>query len=223
MTDYRRNRVRARIDETLPRRGAHHSAQADPPSTDFPDHALHVLTMAQRTADEHLQAVQAAAEGIRADALAAAEKIAREADARLGNARHEADTIISDARAAAEQMARDAQQLTDETQRTARRILSDARAQAERADAEARASAEELRQEARRRYDSVIGELHANREAYQHQIEALEQFDHEYRARLTAFMQTQLRALWVDQPQVDDDPLTTSEQQHRASAEQIAP
>jgi hypothetical protein len=29
----------------------------------------------------------------------------------------------------------------------------------------------------------------------------LERFDREYRARLTSFMQQQLRALWVDQPQ----------------------
>jgi hypothetical protein len=39
----------------------------------------------------------------------------------------------------------------------------------------------------------------------QQQIEALELFDREYRARLTAFMQGQLRALWVDQPQVDGE------------------
>jgi hypothetical protein len=31
----------------------------------------------------------------------------------------------------------------------------------------------------------------------------LEQFDQNYRARLTAFMQAQLRALWVDEPHVD--------------------
>ena len=37
------------------------------------------------------------------------------------------------------------------------------------------------------------------------QIEALEQFDREYRTRLTRFMQGQLRALWVDEPRVDAD------------------
>jgi len=48
----------------------------------------------------------------------------------------------------------------------------------------------------------VVGSLATKREGLQNQIEALEQFDREYRQRLTAFMQGQLRALWVDQPQV---------------------
>jgi hypothetical protein len=48
----------------------------------------------------------------------------------------------------------------------------------------------------------VVGSLGTKREALQQQIEALENFDREYRQRLTTFMQGQLRALWVDQPQV---------------------
>jgi hypothetical protein len=48
----------------------------------------------------------------------------------------------------------------------------------------------------------VVGSLGTKREALAQQIEALEQFDREYRSRLTAFMQGQLRSLWVDQPQV---------------------
>ena len=50
-----------------------------------------------------------------------------------------------------------------------------------------------------------MGGLAARREALQQQIEALEQFDRDYRSRLTAFMQSQLRQLWVDQPQVNGD------------------
>jgi hypothetical protein len=71
--------------------------------------------------------------------------------------------------------------------------------------AEARASSEHLNQQARQRYDDVVGSLGSKREALQNQIEALEQFDREYRSRLTAFMQHQLRALWVDQPQMNLD------------------
>jgi hypothetical protein len=37
----------------------------------------------------------------------------------------------------------------------------------------------------------VVGSLAARREALQQQIEALERFDREYRARLQAFMQSQ--------------------------------
>ena len=211
MTDYRISRGSARIDEAPPQRGAQHNAMLGRSAADFPDHALHVLTMAQRTADEHLQAVQVSADRIRAEALADAEEVARDADTHAENARQEAEKILTEARTAAEQAAREASELTAETERNARKILAEAQAQAERAEVEARANAEELRQEARRRYDAVIGELHANREAYQQQIEALEQFDHEYRARLTAFMQSQMRALWADQPQVDDESIETPE------------
>jgi len=51
----------------------------------------------------------------------------------------------------------------------------------------------------------VVGSLATKREGLQNQIEALEQFDREYRSRLTTFMQGQLRALWVDQPQLTDE------------------
>jgi hypothetical protein len=50
-----------------------------------------------------------------------------------------------------------------------------------------------------------VGGLTAKRQALQQQIEALENFDHEYRSRLTAFMQQQMRALWVGQPEVEPE------------------
>jgi cell division septum initiation protein DivIVA len=80
--------------------------------------------------------------------------------------------------------------------------VEEARAHAEKMAAEAQANVEELKLQAQRRYEDVVGSLGTKREALQQQIEALEQFDREYRARLTAFMQGQLRSLWVDQPQV---------------------
>ena len=43
------------------------------------------------------------------------------------------------------------------------------------------------------------------------QAKALELFDRDYRARLTAFLQNQLRTLWVDEPQVDADDLEQSD------------
>ena len=72
-------------------------------------------------------------------------------------------------------------------------------------------NADELGQQAQQRYDDVVGSLAAKREALQHQIEALELFDRDYRARLTAFLQNQLRTLWVDEPQVDADDLEQSD------------
>jgi hypothetical protein len=51
----------------------------------------------------------------------------------------------------------------------------------------------------------MVGNLAAKREALQQQIEALQEFDREYRTRLLTFMKAQLRALWVDEPQVDGE------------------
>jgi len=84
--------------------------------------------------------------------------------------------------------------------------VTDARAAAEQVHDDAAANADHLNLQARQRYDDVVGSLGTKREALQQQIEALEQFDHDYRARLTSFMQSQLRALWVDEPQAGPEP-----------------
>ncbi len=167
-----------------------------------PNQALQVLTLAQRTAEEHVAIAHRHADKIRTDAQEAADQIARDAQAHAHTVRSEADKVLADARAASEQAARDARASAEEAQRSAEQIVSKARAQAETIADEAKAHAEQLRQQAQQRYDDSVGSLRAKREALQQQIEALEQFDREYRARLTTFMQGQLRALWVDQPQV---------------------
>jgi cell division septum initiation protein DivIVA len=167
--------------------------------------ALQVLTLAQRTADEHVAGAHRQADKICADARAMAQQIVHDAEAHADDLRREADKTLSDARATAEQMARDAQSHADNARGGADKILSDARAQAEEIAKDAQANADELKDQAQRRYQDVVGSLAAKREALQQQIEALEQFDRDYRARLTTFMQNQLRALWVDEPQVDTE------------------
>ncbi|MCA2211883.1 hypothetical protein [Jidongwangia harbinensis] len=171
----------------------------------LPNQALHVLTLAQRTAEEHVATAHQQADKIRTDALAAAEQIARDAQVHAHDVRREADKVLFEARAAAEQAAREERARAEDARRNADKIVADARAQAEAIAAEARANAEHLRLQAQQRYDDVVGSLGTKREGLQQQIEALERFDHEYRARLTAFMQGQMRALWVDQPQVAAD------------------
>ncbi|GGK99891.1 hypothetical protein [Mangrovihabitans endophyticus] len=168
----------------------------------LPNQALQVLSMAQRTAEEHVVGAQKEADRIRTDAQAAAEQVARDAQVHAHQVRRDADKVLFDARAAAEQTAREARARTEEAQRNAEKIVVDARAQADAIVAEARASSEHLRIQAQQRYEDVVGSLGTKREGLQMQIEALERFDHEYRARLTSFMQGQLRALWMDQPQV---------------------
>jgi cell division septum initiation protein DivIVA len=173
------------------------------PGGAHPNQALQVLTLAQRTAEEHVARAHHQADKIRTDALAAAEQIARDAQVHGHNVRREAEKILADARAAAEQIARDSHSRTDEARRSADKIVNDARAQADSIVQEAEANSSHLNLQARQRFDDVVGSLGTKREALQQQIEALEQFDREYRSRLTGFMQGQLRALWVDQPLVD--------------------
>ena len=201
MTDNRmKDRVKVMLGSTPDTETSEHALIA--PNPGHPNQALQVLTMAQRTAEEHVITAHRQADKIRTDALAAAEEIAREAQVHAHNVRREADKVLFDARAAAEQTAREAQALTAEARRNADKVVADARAHAEKMGTEARANVEELKLQAQRRYEDVVGSLGTKREALQQQIEALEQFDREYRARLTAFMQGQLRTLWVDQPQV---------------------
>ncbi|MFD0523022.1 hypothetical protein [Paractinoplanes durhamensis] len=173
------------------------------PPQAHPNQALQVLTLAQRTAEEHVARAHHQADKIRTDALAAAEQIARDAQAHGHNVRREAEKILTDARAAAEQIARDSHARTEEARRSAEKIVADARAAAGTIGEDAQANADHLNLQARQRYDDVVGSLGTKREALQQQIEALEHFDREYRQRLTTFMQGQLRALWVDQPQVN--------------------
>jgi cell division septum initiation protein DivIVA len=182
-----------------------HALVSPPQQPAHPNQALQVLTLAQRTAEEHVARAHHQADKIRTDALAAAEQIARDAQVHAHNVRREADKVLTDARAASEQVARDSHARTEEARRTADKIVAEARAQSEQIVAEARANSEHLNHQARQRYDDVVGSLGTKREALQNQIEALEHFDREYRSRLTAFMQNQLRALWVDQPQTNMD------------------
>lgn len=187
----------------LPPPGVPGSADSHP-GTDV-QQALQMLTLAQRTADEHVATAHRQADKILADARATAEQIAREAQTRADAVRQEADKALSDARAQAEQSARDAQTHADTARQNGEKIVTDARAQAAEIAREAGASADGLKRLARQRYDEEVGNLAAKREALQQQIETLQEFDRDYRSRLLTFMQAQLRALWVDEPHVDGE------------------
>ena len=170
-----------------------------------PDHALQVLTLAQRTAEEHVAIAKRQADKIRADAQAASDQSARDAQVHAHNVRCEADKVLAEARNTSEQAARDARLRADEAKRNAEQILAEAKGEAASIVGDAQGHAEQLRLQAQQRYEDSVGSLISKREALQQQIEALEHFDREYRARLTTFMQGQLRALWVDRPQVGTD------------------
>jgi cell division septum initiation protein DivIVA len=165
--------------------------------------ALQMLTLAQRTAEEHVAGARRQAEKIHADAGATAEQTVRAAQAQADAVRRQADTALSDATARAAQIAKEAKAHADDARRDGDKIVSAARAQAAEIAKDAQASADGLKRQAEQRYEEMVGNLAAKRAALQQQIEALHEFDRDYRARLVTFMQAQLRALWVDEPHVD--------------------
>lgn len=149
---------------------------APAPATDaetliLPDGALQVLTLAQRTADDHIAAANQQAHRMRVEATALAQQIHGEARAYADRSRAEAD-----------------------------RLLTEARAEAERIVADGTAFAEQLRFRAQQRYEDAVGGLTAKREALQKQIETLAAFDNDHRQQITALLQSQLRVLWGEQP-----------------------
>jgi vacuolar-type H+-ATPase subunit H len=167
-----------------------------------PDQALQVLNLAQRTADEHIAEARRDAEQLRDEAQAAADKISRDAHGYAHRVRSEADKLLADARATAEEAARKVRIRAEEAQRSAGQLMAQAEAQAETVTADALRRAEHLKLQAEQRYEDTVAGLSTQRTALQQQIEALEQFDRDYRTRLATFMQSQMRALWAEKPQV---------------------
>jgi cell division septum initiation protein DivIVA len=173
------------------------------PGGDVQRQALQMLALAQRTAEEHVATAHSQAEKIHADARARAEQIVRDAQAQADAVHREADQALSDARAGAAQIAKDAQVHADNARRDGDKIVAEARARAAEIAEDAQATADRLKRQAQLRYEDMVGNLAAKREALQQQIQALQEFDRDYRTRLLTFMQAQLRALWVDEKHVD--------------------
>ncbi len=191
--------------------------QLDPNSTPTPEasaqhQALQVLTLAQRTAEDHVASARRQADKITAEARATADQIVRDAQTKAQALQQDAEKVLADAHTSAAQIAREAQARADKAQRNAEEILSEARTRADAMAKNAQANADELKHQAQQRYDDVVGGLASKREALQQQIEALEQFDHDYRTRLTKYLQAQLRSLWVDQPHVDAEVIDAPEE-----------
>jgi cell division septum initiation protein DivIVA len=162
-----------------------------------------MLALAQRTAEEHVATAHSQADKIHSDARATAEQIVRDAEAQADAVQRKADKALSDANAGAAQIATDAKAHADNARRDGDKIVSEARVRAKEIAEDAQASADSLKRQAQLRYEEMVGNLAAKREALQQQIKALQQFDRDYRARLLTFMQAQLRALWVDERHVD--------------------
>jgi len=83
----------------------------------------------------------------------------------------------------------------NDARREADKLLSDARSKAEEVTREARAKADALERDARQRHQEAMGGLETKRTALQKHIEELKQFEREYRTRLKAYLESQLRDL----------------------------
>ncbi|MFN2518776.1 MAG: DivIVA domain-containing protein, partial [Jatrophihabitantaceae bacterium] len=82
-----------------------------------------------------------------------------------------------------------------DARREADKLLLDARSKADELTREARNKAEALEREARMRHQEAMGGLDAKRLALQKHIEELKAFEREYRTRLKAYLESQLRDL----------------------------
>jgi DivIVA domain-containing protein len=138
------------------------------------------LDRAQRdkaAAEQAARAMQAELEQLRAQGGAASGDGEQQALRVLMMAQRTADDHVSDAR------------------READKLLSEARTKAEEVTREARAKADALERDARQRHQEAMGGLDAKRTALQKHIEELKQFEREYRTRLRAYLESQLRDL----------------------------
>jgi DivIVA domain-containing protein len=80
-------------------------------------------------------------------------------------------------------------------QRTADSAVAEAKAEADKMVSDARTRASELEREAQVRHATVISQLESQRAALEARVEDLRAFEREYRTRLKAYLETQLRDL----------------------------
>lgn len=106
----------------------------------------------------------------------------------LSLAQQTADQAVADAR-------REAGETLSQARREANDILSKARHQAEQMTSDARARSENLDRDAQERHRQALGSLIQQREELERRVDDLRNFEHEYRRRLMAYLEGQLRDL----------------------------
>jgi DivIVA domain-containing protein len=130
---------------------------------------------------------------------AAAEQAARQLQVEIDQMRTSGPVSAGDGEQQALRVLMMAQRTADEhvsdARREADKLLTDARTKADEVTLDARTKAEALERDARQRHQEVMGSLDAKRTALQKHIEELKQFEREYRTRLKAYLESQLRDL----------------------------
>ena len=112
----------------------------------------------------------------------------RTADEAIAEARAEADELVSSARAEAEQAVSEARAEADRT-------LGSARTEADRTLSTSRERAARLDEDVAAKIQAATGDLDQRRRQLESRIEELRAFEREYRTRLKAYLETQLREL----------------------------
>src|SRR5689334_16210415 len=130
---------------------------------------------------------------------AAAEQAARSMQSELEQIRSQGGPVAGDGEQQALRVLMMAQRTADDhvadARREADKLLSEARTKAEEVTRDSRAKADALERDARQRHQEAMGGLDAKRTALQKHIEELKQFEREYRTRLKAYLESQLRDL----------------------------
>jgi DivIVA domain-containing protein len=111
-----------------------------------------------------------------------------EADAMLTTARATSAQLLSEARAKAEGM-------VTEARTRAEALLNDARSRAETRDRQSREKAASLELDARRKHTEILGSITQEKTILEKKIDELRTFEHDYRTRLTTYLQSQLHKL----------------------------
>jgi len=154
-----------------------------------------------RWIDAELDEVRVALDRAQRD-RASAEQTARAMQMELEQAHSQGGGAPGNGRESDQQAARVlmmAQRTADDHMVDARReadsVLTEARTRATDLTSEARASADTVERDARQRHQEAMGGLDAKRTAALRHIEDLEQFERQYRTRLSAYIESQLRDL----------------------------
>jgi DivIVA domain-containing protein len=160
--------LRAKLQEAL--RGNKSVALTPQPEPDMmlpePERRPEPVMMAPKPAEDNMDTVARVLALAQQTADQAIADARREADETLGRARREADDILTKARRQSEQ------------------ITSDARARAE-----------SLERDAQERHRQAMGSLVQSREELERRVDDLRAFEREYRSRLKAYLEGQLRDL----------------------------
>ena len=175
------------------------------------EQALRTLLLAQRTADEAIAEARAEADQMvtaaRTEAEAALGSARSEATSTLDSSRSEAERTLGSARAEAGSTLGKARSEAESTLVKARSeaesTLVKARAEAESTLGAAQAKAARIDEDVASRIQAATGGLEEQRRVLEVRIEELRSFEREYRTRLKAYLEIQLRDL--DSKQGADD------------------